>query len=731
MAEGFEPYHVPQQSRRDKLRIVAQNNHPSTCVVESTAAGALHQALLPLYDSSLLSSDLLNCANNTSTTSHHHHHDFHHHNHNPLSGSAQPIKTNPVCVVKDEGANLMSFVGGTSHHHHPYLDPHSSLNMNPSSIQDINNNPFLYSPHNLQSLRDFDHHQSYNSVSGGEVVLFKPEPLSLSLSSHSTAHQNNLPLELNLQRFSSTIGGGGGGGGGGYVVQGVVGGGGGSASTSNDASRSSVPLGPFTGYASILKGSRFLKPAQQLLEEFCNVGQGIYAEKITADSSLMDPPLMNLSSSGVVDDDPLSSGDGNDNRRKKSRLISMLDEVSELCRYCLDFASSDWSVMMESGSISREMVLWGTVGMADELLMRLFEDKFEMVYRRYKQYYQQMQAVVASFEYVAGLGNAAPFANLALKTMSKHFKCLKNAITDQLQFTNNNKTQVQMNHGKDEAPRFGNADRSLFRPVQNSGFLERQPVWRPQRGLPERAVTVLRAWLFEHFLHPYPTDTDKLMLAKQTGLSRSQVCPLFSYYLDYLYFVVKFYEELISDEFTHVNQVSNWFINARVRLWKPMVEEIHMLETRQAQKSSQREDRNANRISDCLPPSNTLPSEHPSTSAQRVPETPSKRTIHEFSEMPVVSHHDQQPPNLSYHSLSSHHPHVSLGGSSGVSLTLGLHQNNAIGLSEPYHPINGAQRFGLGLETNNEGYVLGGYEAQTRHFGRDVMGGQLLHDFVG
>lgn len=27
-------------------------------------------------------------------------------------------------------------------------------------------------------------------------------------------------------------------------------------------------------------------------------------------------------------------------------------------------------------------------------------------------------------------------------------------------------------------------------------------------------------------------------------------------------------------------QVSNWFINARVRLWKPMVEEIHALETK-------------------------------------------------------------------------------------------------------------------------------------------------------
>ena len=113
-----------------------------------------------------------------------------------------------------------------------------------------------------------------------------------------------------------------------------------------------------------------------------------------------------------------------------------------------------------------------------------------------------MQAVVASFECVAGLGNAAPYANLALKTMSKHFRSLKNAITDQLQF--NTKGHVQLNHGKEEAMRFGNIDRGPHaqRPGQSSGFIEHQPVWRPQRGLPERAVTVLRAWLFEHFLHP-------------------------------------------------------------------------------------------------------------------------------------------------------------------------------------------------------------------------------------
>ena len=27
-------------------------------------------------------------------------------------------------------------------------------------------------------------------------------------------------------------------------------------------------------------------------------------------------------------------------------------------------------------------------------------------------------------------------------------------------------------------------------------------LWRPQRGLPEKSVSVLRAWMFQNFLHP-------------------------------------------------------------------------------------------------------------------------------------------------------------------------------------------------------------------------------------
>ncbi|GAB2223039.1 hypothetical protein Droror1_Dr00017174 [Drosera rotundifolia] len=68
-------------------------------------------------------------------------------------------------------------------------------------------------------------------------------------------------------------------------------------------------------------------------------------------------------------------------------------------------------------------------------------------------------------------------------------------------------------------------------------------LWRPQRGLPEKSVSVLRAWMFQNFLHPYPKDAEKHLLAIKSGLTRSQV--------------------------------SNWFINARVRLWKPLIEEMY------------------------------------------------------------------------------------------------------------------------------------------------------------
>ncbi|KAI3726232.1 hypothetical protein L1987_66029 [Smallanthus sonchifolius] len=164
-----------------------------------------------------------------------------------------------------------------------------------------------------------------------------------------------------------------------------------------------------------------------------------------------------------------------------------------------------------------------------------------------------MQMVVNSFDLVLGYGAAVPYTALAQKAMSRHFRCLKDAIAAQLKYSCEllgEKDVGTTGVTKGETPRLKLLEQSLRqqRAFHQMGMMEPE-AWRPQRGLPERSVNILRAWLFEHFLHPYPSDADKHLLARQTGLSR--------------------------------NQVSNWFINARVRLWKPMVEEMYQQESKE------------------------------------------------------------------------------------------------------------------------------------------------------
>ncbi|XP_071697853.1 BEL1-like homeodomain protein 8 [Rutidosis leptorrhynchoides] len=292
------------------------------------------------------------------------------------------------------------------------------------------------------------------------------------------------------------------------------------AGTSSFAHRNVGPLGPFTGYATILKNSKYLKPAQELLNDNCNVGgqelvqtcentRNIFEEEMSRVSGEPGPSSSTIYGSnehGAGNSSTFSESYRPEFHQKKAKLLYMQEEVC----------------------------------------------------RRYKQYHQQMQMVISSFETVAGLTTATPYVSLALKSVSRHFHFVKNAISEQL-------TQMKKAfedlcspsrtfdpNASDSLSQLKSMDRNLQRHGKASGgsgfFGNQQAVWRPQRGLPERAVSVLKAWLFDHFLHPYPSDADKHMLATQTGLTR--------------------------------NQVSNWFINARVRIWKPMVEEIHTLETK-------------------------------------------------------------------------------------------------------------------------------------------------------
>ncbi|XP_061374443.1 BEL1-like homeodomain protein 4 [Gastrolobium bilobum] len=311
-------------------------------------------------------------------------------------------------------------------------------------------------------------------------------------------------------------------------------------------------FGSSLGIVNVLRNSKYVKAAQELLEEFCSVGRGQFKKsKFNRQNSNpnSNPGGGGASSSSSKDPPPpppLSAADRIEHQRRKVKLLSMLDEVD----------------------------------------------------RRYNHYCEQMQMVVNSFDLVMGFGAAVPYTALAQKAMSRHFRCLKDAISAQLKHScellGEKDGAGSSGLTKGETPRLKMLEQSLRqqRAFHQMGMME-QEAWRPQRGLPERSVNILRAWLFEHFLHPYPSDADKHLLARQTGLSR--------------------------------NQVSNWFINARVRLWKPMVEEMYQQELKEAECAEERERNQSNSNSAHVAQTPTTPTTA-TTSTATAPPPPTTTT---------------------------------------------------------------------------------------------------------
>ncbi|CAK9178482.1 unnamed protein product [Ilex paraguariensis] len=168
------------------------------------------------------------------------------------------------------------------------------------------------------------------------------------------------------------------------------------------------------------------------------------------------------------------------------------------------------------------------------------------VERRYEHYHHHVEELVCSFEVIAGVNSGKSYTALALQAMSRHFCSLRDAILSQINETRREFSQdmPKISTGLSQLSLFDRENRHNRISLQQLALIQSpRQQWRPIRGLPDTSVAILRSWLFEHFLHPYPNDSEKLMLASQTGLSK--------------------------------NQVSNWFINARVRLWKPMIEEMY------------------------------------------------------------------------------------------------------------------------------------------------------------
>uniref|UniRef100_A0A0A0KL26 Homeobox domain-containing protein n=1 Tax=Cucumis sativus TaxID=3659 RepID=A0A0A0KL26_CUCSA len=332
-----------------------------------------------------------------------------------------------------------------------------------------------------------------------------------------------------------------------------------------------IGFGSSLGVVNVLRNSKYVKPAQELLEEFCSVGKvQLKKNKFNTKPNPNTESATNATAttsaaatggSTSKDQPPLSAADRIEHQRRKVKLLSMLDEVE----------------------------------------------------RRYNLYREQMQMVVNSFDLVMGFGAAAPYTTLTQKAMSRHFRCLKDAIAEQLKQSYEALGEKGGNGGsgitKGETPRLKLLEQSLRqqRAFHQMGMME-QEAWRPQRGLPERSVNILRAWLFEHFLHPYPSDADKLLLARQTGLSR--------------------------------NQVSNWFINARVRLWKPMVEEMYQLEGKVDTDQQSQEDtpQNNNNNNSNKTQNNAINQQNPTSGA--VEEVGAEYTAgHDYSDLHDVWRH--------------------------------------------------------------------------------------------
>lgn len=163
----------------------------------------------------------------------------------------------------------------------------------------------------------------------------------------------------------------------------------------------------------------------------------------------------------------------------------------------------------------------------------------QMIDEQYNRCLDEVHTVVSAFHAVTEL-DPHLHARFALPTISSMYKNLRERISSHILAMGTN-----LNEGEDQEKEEKSFETSF---IQKQWALQQlrksdSQLWRPQRGLPERSVSVLRAWMFQNFLHPYPKDAEKHLLAIKSGLTR--------------------------------NQVSNWFINARVRLWKPMIEEMY------------------------------------------------------------------------------------------------------------------------------------------------------------
>jgi hypothetical protein len=132
---------------------------------------------------------------------------------------------------------------------------------------------------------------------------------------------------------------------------------------------------------------------------------------------------------------------------------------------------------------------------------------------RQERYFAELRRVASSFEPALGPGAAAAYTSLMSQAMARHFGNLRRAILRRLRLHHaaarrrpaaslGEAVTDEEEDDDDEEPVTDEKVDRVARRTKLAAAARAEQAWRPFRGLPEGSVAVLRAWLFDHFLHP-------------------------------------------------------------------------------------------------------------------------------------------------------------------------------------------------------------------------------------
>jgi len=276
--------HVAQQIRRDKLRI--QNQEFPNSNIEQLLS--LHQTTQ--QPASFNNLDLLHLrnANNNMLDDHDHDQGLYSSSQmiNSFSTPSNPLQRNPLEYCHELGEQSSHNNRVNYYYENHETNPNSFMHTSELHNNDIFKSSRSISSHSTSEMASLmNHHGIWGGGNSNNPIVpvfhenqanmwtnrgvtvennnmnsffadYNPQGLSLSLSSNSqskpsTSSSNFDQGSLNVvkpihQELHSN-----------------------STTSSSSGFRNVGPLGPFTGYATILKNSRYLKPCQELLEECC------------------------------------------------------------------------------------------------------------------------------------------------------------------------------------------------------------------------------------------------------------------------------------------------------------------------------------------------------------------------------------------------------------------------------------------------------------------------------